>query len=153
MIYKILSPKPNHVRVIFELPAGVWADRIFVVGDFNDWCVSATPMCQDRDGVWRVTADLAVGSQSEFRYLIDGQWSTDHHADGFTTNVYGTDNSVIEANLPDGMLTLARACSQVWDSPQRKFSPATTGCQPTMHLIQARNLAQPTTGVKAHADS
>lgn len=100
MIYKILSPKSNHVRIIFELPAGVWADHIFVTGDFNDWCASATPMCQDRDGVWRVTVDLAVGSRSEFRYLIDGQWSTDHHADGFTTNVYGTDNSVIEATLP-----------------------------------------------------
>jgi len=129
MIYKILSPKPHHVRVTFELPASVWADRIFMVGDFNDWCATATPMRQDRDGIWRMTVDLLGGSRCEFRYLIDGQWKTDYHADGFTTNVYGTDNSVIEATLPDEMLTLDRTGSQVWDSPQCNFSPDTTGRQ------------------------
>lgn len=113
MIYKILSPKPNHVRVIFELPASVWADRIFLIGDFNQWCATATPMHQDREGVWRATVDLPWGSQCAFRYRIDGQWKTDYHADGFTTNAYGTDNSVIEVTLPDELLTLARASSQV----------------------------------------
>ncbi len=101
MIYKTRSPLLDHVRVTFELPASVWADRIFLVGDFNQWCLTATPMGQDRDGIWRVTVDLPWGRRYEFRYLIDGQWKTDAHADGFAINTYGTDNSVVEATLPD----------------------------------------------------
>lgn len=27
----------GRVRVVFELPAHLWADQVFVVGDFNDW--------------------------------------------------------------------------------------------------------------------
>ena len=137
MIYKILSPQPNHVRMIFELPACVWADRIFLIGDFNQWCATTTPMRQDREGVWRATVDLPCGSRCEFRYLIDGQWKTDYHADGFTTNVYGTDNSVVEATLPNEMLTLERISSQVWESALRNFSPATTSHQSVTQLIQS----------------
>ncbi len=121
MIYKTRSSQPDHVRVTFELPASVWADRIFLVGDFNQWSLTATPMCQERDGVWRVTVDLPSGCRYEFRYLIDGQWKTDAHADGFATNIYGTDNSIVETTVPEIMLTLARACSQVWDNPSSNF--------------------------------
>ncbi len=101
MLYKARSPIPNHVRIRFELPSCLWADRICVVGDFNQWQASATPMIQDRDGVWRADIDLPYGSQAEFRYLIDGQWKTDYHADGFVTNHMGVENSVVKANLPE----------------------------------------------------
>ena len=59
-------------------------DRIFVVGDFNDWCATATPMRQDRDGVWRMTVDLLGGSRCEFRYLIDGQWKIEQYVLSFS---------------------------------------------------------------------
>ena len=42
MIHKTQSPLPGHVRVVFELPSCIWADRIFVVGDFNHWNERAT---------------------------------------------------------------------------------------------------------------
>jgi hypothetical protein len=101
MIYKTRSPIPNHVRISFELPSCLWADRIYVVGDFNQWKISHTPMSQDRDGVWRAVVDLPSGTHAEFRYLIDGQWKTDYHADGFVTNNMGAENSVVYANLPE----------------------------------------------------
>ena len=100
MIHKICSPKPGHVRVVFELPASIWADRIFITGDFNNWDKTATPLRQDRNGVWQATLDLRAGSRHEFRYLIDGQWSTDFHADGCTTNVHGSQNSIVIVELP-----------------------------------------------------
>lgn len=115
MIHKFPSPKPNCVRVTFELPACIWADRIFLVGDFNEWCTTATPMHQDRDGVWRVTLDLLQGSHYEYRYLIDGDWKTDYHADGFTTNAHGSENSVVCATVAPAALS-ERVSSQVWDS-------------------------------------
>ncbi|OUC09534.1 hypothetical protein RY27_02285, partial [Litorilinea aerophila] len=64
------------------------------------------PMRQDHDGVWRAEVELPAGQSYEFRYLIDGQWRTDFHADGFTTNNYGTENSVVRAELPEEELTV-----------------------------------------------
>jgi hypothetical protein len=128
MIHKSPSPIPGRVRITFELPACVWADRIFLVGDFNQWDQKATPMGQDRDGVWRAVLDLEHGKQCEFRYLIDGQWRTDYHADGATGNGYGTENSVVRATLSGevgpGGAPSERLSSRVHDGIARAASPS-----------------------------
>ncbi|RME61953.1 MAG: hypothetical protein D6790_07025 [Caldilineae bacterium] len=100
MIHKIPSPKPGHVRVIFELPACLWADRVFLVGDFNDWDTAVTPFVQGRDGVWRAILDLPCGREFQFRYLVDGRWQTDYHADGWVENEFGSQNSIVNTSLP-----------------------------------------------------
>lgn len=100
MIHKQPSPQCSHVRVTFELPSCIWADKIYVTGDFNGWSQSATPMHQGRDGVWRAVVDLPAGRQYEFRYLIDGRWHTDYHADGSHPNNFGSENSVVTAEAP-----------------------------------------------------
>jgi 1,4-alpha-glucan branching enzyme len=115
MIYKRPSPTPGCVRIIFELPTCIWADHIAVVGDFNHWCKTATPMQQNREGVWRATIDLPQGSCTEFRYLVDGAWLTDAHADGYVANAYGSDNSLVVATLDKAHLVVERSCSQVWN--------------------------------------
>ncbi len=96
MIKKQLSPNHSRVRVTFELPSCLWADRIFVAGDFNDWSRTATPMHQGRDGAWQATLDLEIGRKYEFRYLIDGNWHTDYHADASRINAFGSENSVVD---------------------------------------------------------
>lgn len=101
MIRKLRSPLSDHVRIVFELPSCLWADRIYLVGDFNQWDQRATPMQQDRDGVWRAMIDLKWGAHAEFRYLIDGQWRTDYHADGQMHNEFGSENSVVYAQLDE----------------------------------------------------
>jgi 1,4-alpha-glucan branching enzyme len=116
MIHKTPSPLHGHVRVVFELPSCVWADRIFLVGDFNGWDEHSTPMRQDRDGVWRTTLDLAYGEQCEFRYLIDGQWKTDYHADSFSSNGFGSENSIVQAILPDETWAVKRSLSRIHES-------------------------------------
>lgn len=100
MITKRKSSQPGFVRVCFELPAYLWADRVYVVGDFNNWDRQCTPLRQDRDGVWRVEIDLPRGQRFQFRYYVDNHWLTDNHADGMTDNPYGTQNSIVEADLP-----------------------------------------------------
>ncbi|MCB0131025.1 MAG: isoamylase early set domain-containing protein [Caldilineaceae bacterium] len=96
MIKKKPSMIPGHVCVVFELPASIWADRIYLTGDFNEWHTSDLPLLQRRDGVWAAELDLEAGRRYEFRYIIDGQWQTDNHADGFVDNEYGSQNSVLE---------------------------------------------------------
>jgi hypothetical protein len=100
VITKTVSPKPDYVRVVFELPASLWADHVALVGDFNHWDPAATPFRQGRDGVWRAVVDLCLGNTYEFRYLIDGRWSTDYHADGAAPNPHGSLNSVVRADPP-----------------------------------------------------
>lgn len=100
MIHKSPSTRPGFMRVTFELPSCVWADRIYVAGTFNHWDERAIPLTQSRDGVWRATIELPIGQRHEFRYLIDGRWQTDYHADSFTDNIYGSHNSVIDLESP-----------------------------------------------------
>lgn len=115
MIHKTQSILPGYVHIIFELPSCIWADHIALVGDFNQWNEMATRMHQDHEGIWRAEIDLPCGSRCEFRYLIDGEWKTDFHADGFVTNHFGSDNSVVKAELPEAFLMVERLCSQVWN--------------------------------------
>lgn len=100
MIHKHGSSIPGHVCVIFELPASVWADRIYLTGDFNNWCEHDLPLQQERDGAWRVALHLPAGQRFQFRYLVDGQWQTDWCADGKERNTFGSQNSVVVTDLP-----------------------------------------------------
>jgi len=96
MIYKMPAMDAGFVHVVFELPSYIWADRVYVTGSFNAWDNAGVPVRQDRDGVWRAAIDLPVGQRYEFRYVVDGEWHTDYHADGFTDNTYGSHNSVLD---------------------------------------------------------
>jgi 1,4-alpha-glucan branching enzyme len=100
MLYKEPSPRAGHIRVTFEIPASVWADRVYLVGDFNNWDPCAAPFRRTRSGIWRITLDLPARQRFEFRYLIDGQWCTDYHADSCTSSQYQALNSVVETELP-----------------------------------------------------
>ena len=115
MIYKVPSHQPGFPRVVFELPSCVWADRIYVTGSFNNWDKTQGPMLQDRDGVWRAILELPAGQTYEFRYVIDGRWQTDYHADGFTDNEYGSHNSIVDLSTLMVLPMSGRVSSQVPD--------------------------------------
>lgn len=102
MIRKQHSPVPGCVRVCFELPSCIWADRISLVGDFNHWDRHATPLRQERDGAWRAVLDLALGQRFAFCYLIDGNRQTDTNADGFISSGLESECSIVDTsiNLP-----------------------------------------------------
>ena len=97
MIFKEPSAVPGKLRVTFELPASIWAERVHLVGQFNEWDRARTPMRQTGpDGGWRVTLELERGVAYQFRYLIDGEtWYNDYTADSYVANEYGSDNSVV----------------------------------------------------------
>lgn len=107
MIRKTKSTRSGYVRVLFQLPACLWADQIYVVGEFNNWNNRTLPMSQERDGTWRLTLDLVAGKTFEFRYLVDGRWLTDNHADALVDNEFGSQNSVIKTVLPTNVYEMA----------------------------------------------
>jgi hypothetical protein len=85
MVRTTTSPLAGHVRVLFELPAALWADRVCVMGDFNQWCSTSTPLVQARDGVWRVLLDLPASHRYHFRYLVNGEWCTEFQGGGLVS--------------------------------------------------------------------
>lgn len=98
MIKKESAANNDLICVTFELPASVWAGRINLVGEFNDWDTRATPMTHNRsDANWKVTVELQGGRRYRFRYLVDGkEWLDDWHADDYVENPYGSYDSVVD---------------------------------------------------------
>jgi 1,4-alpha-glucan branching enzyme len=84
------------VRVTFELPAAVTAERVVLCGEFNDWSATATPMRQMKNGSWRATLGLRAGADYRYRFLVDGErWINDWSADAYLPNPFGGDDSVL----------------------------------------------------------
>lgn len=63
----------DQVAVVFRLPAQIWADSIHLVGDFNNWSTTATPMRRG-EHFWEVTIIVPAGSTYYYAYLVDGKY-------------------------------------------------------------------------------
>ena len=98
MIRREPASKQGFLRVTFELPSNMWAERVNLVGEFNDWDTAATPMRRNRsDSNWKAALELELGKRYRFRYLIDGkEWLNDWHADDHVENPYGSYDSVVD---------------------------------------------------------
>jgi 1,4-alpha-glucan branching enzyme len=104
MITKGPAGKKGFVRVTFELSSTLWAERVNLVGEFNNWDTRATPMTRTRsDANWKATVELKTGNRYRFRYLVDGrEWFNDWHADDYIENPYGSYDSIVDLTGPDG---------------------------------------------------
>lgn len=103
MIEKKPTKDKKKILVIFELPSNMWAERVNLVGSFNDWDTTATPMRRNRsDANWKTSLELDVGKRYRFRYLVDGEeWLNDWHADDHTENPYGSYDSIVDLSDAD----------------------------------------------------
>ena len=90
------------VRVTFSMPPLDDVTQLNLVGDFNDWSITETPLKLGADGQWSTAISLEEGRDYQFRYLANGlEWHNDWAADAYTPNEYGTDNSVVSLkNMP-----------------------------------------------------
>lgn len=96
---QFLKTKPE-CKVKFTLTAeeSGYAESVALVGDFNEWDASITPMKKDKDGNFSVTITLPLGDSQKFRYFINGdKWMNDPEADGYQFCTFaGVDNSLLE---------------------------------------------------------
>ena len=101
MIHKKPSADETKVVVTFEIPGSVWAERINLVGGFNDWNRQSLPFRYNRESNWYVELELDRGCEYRFRYLIDGDyWGYDWHADNHLPRSDGSCDSLVVAELP-----------------------------------------------------
>ncbi|MEX0680927.1 MAG: isoamylase early set domain-containing protein [Balneolales bacterium] len=95
MVKKIFTPKRTVCKVTFRVPEN-WAHKeVSVVGDFNEWDTEANKLDRKK-GVWETTLRLTPERKYRFRYLLDGErWANDDSADGYASNPYGTEDSLL----------------------------------------------------------
>ena len=97
MIRKKYSKTGRVCRVTFDLPPEVNATKASLCGDFNDWSHSSHVMKIRKDGRFSTTISLSVGQTYRFRYLLDDRrWENDWAADGYLTNAFGTEDSLVQ---------------------------------------------------------
>ena len=92
-----LKSKPL-CKVTFKLPkeAVEGAETVTIVGDFNNWNVTQTPMKKLKNGSFTLTLELPCDREFNFRYLVDAnRWENDWFADKYVPNDFGDENSVI----------------------------------------------------------
>jgi hypothetical protein len=79
------------VRFVYVAPG---ASRVSVVGDFNQWDSTKTPMRRgQREGEWIVTLPLPEGRHL-YSFVVDGAWNVDPTAPLAPDDGFGHANSV-----------------------------------------------------------
>lgn len=90
---QFLKTKPV-CKVTFKMKAE--AENLALVGDFNSWNETSTPMKKAKDGTFSVSVEMESGREQQFRYLADGiNWLNDESADKYIATAMGSENSVI----------------------------------------------------------
>jgi 1,4-alpha-glucan branching enzyme len=95
---QFLKSKPV-CKVTFKIPKtmGNGAENATIVGEFNNWSTSATPMKRLKNGAFSASVELEKGRSYQFRYLLgDSHWENDPDADEYIPTPFGdSHNSVI----------------------------------------------------------
>ncbi|MFQ5616695.1 MAG: isoamylase early set domain-containing protein, partial [Anaerolineales bacterium] len=55
MLEKLYAKSRQVCKVTFELPKDIKAESVCLVGEFNDWNPTATPMKRNKKGAFRLT--------------------------------------------------------------------------------------------------
>ena len=80
------------------------ARQVSVVGDFNNWDPTATPMAQGvPNSLWQVSAKVGAG-RVEYAFVLDGKtWIPDPNAPLAPESEFGTRNSVLTTPAPGAL--------------------------------------------------
>jgi 1,4-alpha-glucan branching enzyme len=99
MIKREYSKTSSTCKVTFELSQEIAkdAENVMLVGDFNNWNTTSTPLKKKKNGSFSVSINLSTGREYQFKYFIDfSRWENDWNADKYVPNPYGnSDNSVV----------------------------------------------------------
>ncbi len=99
MVTKKFLKTKSVCQVTFQLPEGIEAEKVCLVGEFNNWDETANPM-RKVDGVWQTTLKLEQGHEYQYRFLVNGaEWHNDWNADKYIANNVDGDNSVVSTHL------------------------------------------------------
>ena len=101
MLKKKYVKSRNKSQVTFELskselPEGIKVESVHLVGEFNDWDVTATAMKSNKRGVYKATLEFEPDREYQFRYLVNGEhWCNEWGADAYLPSGFGEDNCIV----------------------------------------------------------
>jgi 1,4-alpha-glucan branching enzyme len=74
------------------------AHQAAVVGEFNGWDSTVSPMKKLKNGTFSLTMNFPAGGRYQFRYLLDDNtWISESQADGSVYCAFGNcENSLID---------------------------------------------------------
>jgi Glycogen recognition site of AMP-activated protein kinase len=91
---RVASHPPVSDTVVKFVVVAPQASKVTLVGDFNEWSDTNTPMVRvANSAVWTVTLPLTAGRHL-YAYLVDGQWVNDPSAPLAPDDGFGHVNSV-----------------------------------------------------------
>ncbi|MCC7349185.1 MAG: AAA family ATPase [Phycisphaerales bacterium] len=74
------------------------AKNVLIAGDFNNWSSVSTPMrTSGKPGEWFMSLPLRPG-RYRYRFIVDGQWTTDPHNSYVEANQFGELNNIVEVD-------------------------------------------------------
>ncbi len=122
---KSFSSDGKKCTVVFNVNvnAAAGAEKVYLVGEFNSWNETATPMKKDPDGSFSVKKQLETNKEYQFRYLLDGKtWINDWKADKYVrSELANDDNSVVNTYIPEENTTKKTAAkSYAKKAPAKK---------------------------------
>ena len=96
MLKKTYTKTGTTCRVTFKVPAEIEAERIALLGEFNEWDAERHLMKKLKDGSHSLTISLQAGQDYRFRYLLDGErWQNDESPDRLVPNGFGTRDCLV----------------------------------------------------------
>ncbi len=97
MLKKNYTKTGQFCRVTFKVPPDVDAKKVMLCGDFNAWDRKKTVMKLLKDGSFSVTITLPANSLYRFKYYLGThRWENDGDADGYVSNDFGSEDSLLE---------------------------------------------------------
>jgi hypothetical protein len=96
LVAERVSAQPSAIRFVFRAPG---AGRVTIVGDFNQWSPTATPMRRAPDGSWVVELPLPAGRHA-YAFVVDGVVVADPNALDSADDDFGVPSSVILVSEP-----------------------------------------------------
>ncbi|MFH0994335.1 MAG: isoamylase early set domain-containing protein [Pseudomonadota bacterium] len=88
------SSKKITKEIQFSLLA-IEANKVSLVGEFNNWNPDADPMQSDDNGTW-IKAKMLSPGNIEYKFWVDGEWMQDPVNLRACSNCFGTQNSVVK---------------------------------------------------------
>ena len=91
---KFLKTKPV-CKVTFSISAPE-ATEVVLVGDFNEWDATASPLKKLKNGTFKVVVDLESKKSYEYKYVIDGEYTNDDEPEALVFNEFANaENSIV----------------------------------------------------------
>jgi len=94
-LFLLFHPRSDTERPTTFLLLAPRATTVALVGDFNDWDPSATPLQSVGDSAWFVVVSLKPG-RYRYSFVVDGQrWMADPTAARAVDHDFGPESSVV----------------------------------------------------------